>query len=145
MREELCAWGKLRGGAGEVTAGALRAYATGKLTYCKIPRHVLVVDEFPITVTGRCFSWRLEATGTEQRTHCTRPMVCHGIQRLHHQLVGELDLRLESFHRANDHEQTLATYYAEPGSPSAEVLRLLASWGTDATRAGAGMPSARTA
>ncbi|MEU1194404.1 helix-turn-helix transcriptional regulator [Streptomyces sp. NPDC005859] len=70
---------------------------------------------------------------------------CHGIQRLHHPLVGELDLRLESFHLADDHEQTLATYYAEPGSPSAEALRLLASWGTDATRAGAGMPPARMA
>ncbi|MBE4735113.1 MULTISPECIES: helix-turn-helix transcriptional regulator [Streptomyces] len=70
---------------------------------------------------------------------------CHGIQRLHHPLVGELDLRLESFHLADDHEQTLATYIAEPGSPSAEALRLLASWGTDATRAGAGAPPARTA
>jgi transcriptional regulator with XRE-family HTH domain len=70
---------------------------------------------------------------------------CHGIQRLHHPLVGELDLHPESFHLANDHEQTLATYHAEPGSPSAEALRLLASWGADATRAGAGMPPARTA
>ena len=70
---------------------------------------------------------------------------CHGIQRLHHSLVGELDLRLESFHHADDHEQMLVTYHAEPGSPSAEALRLLASWGTDATRAGAGMPPARTA
>ncbi|MET7694472.1 helix-turn-helix transcriptional regulator [Streptomyces sp. NPDC005483] len=70
---------------------------------------------------------------------------CHGIQRLNHPLVGELDLRLESFHLADDHEQTLATYIAEPGSPSAEALRLLASWGTDATRAGAGTPPARTA
>jgi transcriptional regulator with XRE-family HTH domain len=70
---------------------------------------------------------------------------CHGIQRLHHPLVGELDLRLESFHQADDHEHMLVTYHAEPGSPSAEALRLLASWGTDATRAGAGMPPARTA
>ncbi|MFF8196558.1 transcriptional regulator, partial [Streptomyces bobili] len=37
------------------------------------------------------------------------------------------------------------TYHAEPDSPSVEALRLLASWGTDATRAGAGTPSARTA
>jgi transcriptional regulator with XRE-family HTH domain len=70
---------------------------------------------------------------------------CHGIQLLHHPLVGELDLRLESFHQADDHEQMLVTYHAEPNSPSAEALRLLASWGTDATRAGAGMPPARTA
>jgi len=30
----------------------------------------------------------------------------------------------------------VTAYHAEPGSPSAEALRLLASWGTDATRAG---------
>ncbi|MER5436822.1 helix-turn-helix transcriptional regulator [Streptomyces sp. NPDC002588] len=70
---------------------------------------------------------------------------CHGIQRLHHPLVGELDLRLESFHQADDHEQMLVTYHAEPNSPSAEALRLLASWGADATRAGTSTPSARTA
>jgi transcriptional regulator with XRE-family HTH domain len=61
---------------------------------------------------------------------------CHGIQRLRHPLVGELDLRFESFHLADDHEQWLGTYHAEPDSPSAEALRLLANWGTDATRAG---------
>ncbi|MET9588733.1 helix-turn-helix transcriptional regulator [Streptomyces sp. NPDC006539] len=66
---------------------------------------------------------------------------CHGIKHLQHPLVGELDLRLESFHLADDHEQSLVTYHAEPGSPSAEALRLLASWGTDATRAGTGTSS----
>jgi transcriptional regulator with XRE-family HTH domain len=70
---------------------------------------------------------------------------CHGIQRLHHPLVGELDLRLESFHQADAHEQMLVTYHAEPNSPSAEALRLLASWGADATRAGTDTSSARTA
>ncbi|MFD8765011.1 helix-turn-helix transcriptional regulator [Streptomyces mirabilis] len=70
---------------------------------------------------------------------------CHGIQRLHHPLVGELDLRLESFHQADAHEQMLVTYHAEPNSPSAEALRLLASWGADATRAGTSTSSARTA
>jgi transcriptional regulator with XRE-family HTH domain len=61
---------------------------------------------------------------------------CHGTQRLRHPLVGELDLRIDTFLLADDHEQALLTYHAEPGSPSAEGLRLLASWGTDATRAG---------
>ncbi|GAA2660945.1 helix-turn-helix transcriptional regulator [Streptomyces vastus] len=70
---------------------------------------------------------------------------CHGIQRLHHPLVGELDLRLESFHQADAHEQMLVTYHAEPNSPSAEALRLLANWGADATRAGTDTSSARTA
>jgi transcriptional regulator with XRE-family HTH domain len=70
---------------------------------------------------------------------------CHGIQRLRHSLVGELDLRVDTFHLADDHEQMLVTYHAEPNSPSVEALRLLASWGTDATRAGTGTLSERRA
>ncbi|MFF3329176.1 helix-turn-helix domain-containing protein [Streptomyces sp. NPDC002888] len=62
----------------------------------------------------------------------------YGVKRMHHPLVGDLTLSFESFRLADDSEQTLITYHAEPGSPSAEALRLLASWGTDATRAGAG-------
>ncbi|MBC2900848.1 helix-turn-helix domain-containing protein [Streptomyces cupreus] len=62
----------------------------------------------------------------------------YGVKRLRHPLVGELALSFESFRLADDTEQGLITYHAEPGSPSAEALRLLASWGTDATRAGTG-------
>lgn len=51
--EELCAWVKLRAGAGDVTAESLRTFATGKLAHYKIPRYVLVVDDFPMTVTGK--------------------------------------------------------------------------------------------
>jgi transcriptional regulator with XRE-family HTH domain len=59
----------------------------------------------------------------------------HGVKRLHHPLVGDLSLNFESFRLTDDSDQSLLTYHAEPGSPSAESLRLLASWGTDATRA----------
>jgi fatty-acyl-CoA synthase len=51
--EELCAWVRLRPGASQLTAEALRDYATGKLAHYKIPRYVHVVDEFPMTVTGK--------------------------------------------------------------------------------------------
>jgi fatty-acyl-CoA synthase len=51
--EELCAWIKLRSGADPLDADAVRAFATGKLAHYKIPRYVLVVDEFPMTVTGK--------------------------------------------------------------------------------------------
>ncbi|MFF7406075.1 helix-turn-helix domain-containing protein [Streptomyces murinus] len=60
----------------------------------------------------------------------------HGVKRLHHPLVGDLALNFESFRLADGTDQCLVTYHAEPGSASAESLRLLASWGTDATRAG---------
>jgi fatty-acyl-CoA synthase len=51
--EALCAWVTLREGAPQLTAEAVREFATGKLAHYKIPRYVLVVDEFPMTVTGK--------------------------------------------------------------------------------------------
>ncbi|MET7602372.1 helix-turn-helix transcriptional regulator [Streptomyces avermitilis] len=64
----------------------------------------------------------------------------HGVKLLRHPLVGDLALQFESFRLPDDGEQALITYHAEPGSASAEALRLLASWGTDATRAGTTAP-----
>ncbi|WP_028803010.1 helix-turn-helix domain-containing protein [Streptomyces sp. 142MFCol3.1] len=64
----------------------------------------------------------------------------HGLKHLRHPLVGELSLRFESFRLLDDGELALITYHAEPDSSSAEALRLLASWGRDATRAGATAP-----
>lgn len=60
----------------------------------------------------------------------------YGVKRLHHPLVGDLTLHFEGFRLSDGTDQALITYHAEPGSPSADSLRLLASWGTDATRAG---------
>jgi fatty-acyl-CoA synthase len=51
--EELCAWIRLRDGAEPLDAAAVRAYCEGKLAHYKIPRYVQVVDEFPMTVTGK--------------------------------------------------------------------------------------------
>jgi transcriptional regulator with XRE-family HTH domain len=64
----------------------------------------------------------------------------HGVKLLRHPLVGDLALQFESFRLVGDTELALITYHAEPGSSSAEALRLLASWGTDATRAGTSAP-----
>ncbi len=51
--EELCAWIRMRAGAEPLDADAVRAYASGRLAHYKIPRYVLVVEEFPMTVTGK--------------------------------------------------------------------------------------------
>jgi fatty-acyl-CoA synthase len=51
--EELCAWIRMRNGADPLDADAVRAYASGRLAHYKIPRYVMVVDEFPMTVTGK--------------------------------------------------------------------------------------------
>jgi fatty-acyl-CoA synthase len=51
--EELMAWVRLRPGARPLTAEALRSFCSGKLAHYKIPKYVHVVDEFPMTVTGK--------------------------------------------------------------------------------------------
>jgi fatty-acyl-CoA synthase len=51
--EEICAWVRMKPGRDPLDADAVRAFATGKLAHFKIPRYVRVVDEFPMTVTGK--------------------------------------------------------------------------------------------
>ncbi|WP_280414933.1 AMP-binding protein [Nocardia carnea] len=51
--EELMVWVRMREGAPALDAVALRAFCDGRLAQYKIPRYVHVVDEFPMTVTGK--------------------------------------------------------------------------------------------
>jgi fatty-acyl-CoA synthase len=51
--EELMVWVKLRQGSATLTVDALREYCTGRLAHYKIPRYVHVVEDFPMTVTGK--------------------------------------------------------------------------------------------
>jgi fatty-acyl-CoA synthase len=51
--EEICAWIRMKPGRPALDADAVKAFATGKLAHYKIPRYVHIVDEFPITVTGK--------------------------------------------------------------------------------------------
>jgi fatty-acyl-CoA synthase len=51
--EELMAWVRLREGAAPLTAQDIREYAEGRLAHFKIPRYVRIVENFPMTVTGK--------------------------------------------------------------------------------------------
>ncbi|WP_433656938.1 AMP-binding protein [Nocardia sp. CA-128927] len=51
--EELMVWVRMREGATPLDATAVREFCAGKLAHFKIPRYVHVVDEFPMTVTGK--------------------------------------------------------------------------------------------
>ncbi|HZU48749.1 MAG TPA: AMP-binding protein [Mycobacterium sp.] len=51
--EELCAWIRMKPGRPPLDADAVRAFAEGKLAHYKIPRYVHLVDDFPMTVTGK--------------------------------------------------------------------------------------------
>lgn len=61
------------------------------------------------------------------RLHKTRT------KRLHHPVVGELELTGEALTMAADEGLTVITYTVEPASPSAEALAFLASWAADGT------------
>jgi transcriptional regulator with XRE-family HTH domain len=51
-----------------------------------------------------------------------------GTKRMRHPVVGELTLDYEALTDTEDPEQWLGLHTAEPGSPSEQGLRLLASW-----------------
>ena len=51
-----------------------------------------------------------------------------GRKTLRHPVVGELDLEFEAMTLTSDPDLTFVAYTAEPGSASADGLRMLASW-----------------
>jgi hypothetical protein len=53
-----------------------------------------------------------------------------GTKRVHHEIVGDLDLAYETVALAGSPGLTMYVNAAEPGSPSADALRLLAAWST---------------
>lgn len=56
-----------------------------------------------------------------------------GTKRFRHPVVGELVLAYEEFAVTADRGNVMLVYSAEPGSPTAERLRLLGSWAADRT------------
>ncbi len=51
--EEVCACVRLREGAEPLDVERVREFCAGKLAHYKVPRYVMIVDEFPMTVTGK--------------------------------------------------------------------------------------------
>ncbi|MEU3778670.1 helix-turn-helix transcriptional regulator [Streptomyces sp. NPDC032472] len=51
-----------------------------------------------------------------------------GRKRFRHPVVGELELSYETLRAADDPDQALITYTAEPGSPAHDALRMLLAW-----------------
>jgi fatty-acyl-CoA synthase len=63
--EELCAWIRPDAGAA-IDAEAVRAFCRGHLAHFKVPRYVLVVDAFPMTVTGKVQKFRMREESVER-------------------------------------------------------------------------------
>jgi fatty-acyl-CoA synthase len=62
--EEIAAFVVAREGAG-LDDEAIRAYCQGRIAHYKVPRHVLVVAEFPMTVTGKVQKFKLREQAIE--------------------------------------------------------------------------------
>lgn len=60
----------------------------------------------------------------------SRDVMLHrsGVKRLHHPVVGDLDLNYESMELPSEPGLVMNVYTAPAGSPSADALRVLASW-----------------
>jgi hypothetical protein len=93
-----------------------RAPATGRDPYDR------GLSELIGELSTRSQEFRVRWAAHHVRIHAS------GVKRLHHPVVGDLELAFETFPLAADPGQSLLTYTAEPGSPSQDALRLLASW-----------------
>ena len=62
--EEVCAWIRMKANREPLDAAALRNFASGRLAHYKIPRYVHLVDEFPMTVTGKIRKVDMRAEST---------------------------------------------------------------------------------
>jgi fatty-acyl-CoA synthase len=63
--EAVCAFVRVRPGA-TVTPDDVRDFCAGRIAHFKVPRHVLVVDEFPMTVTGKIQKYKLRDQATDE-------------------------------------------------------------------------------
>jgi fatty-acyl-CoA synthase len=63
--EELCAWVIARPGAA-LDEDTVRDYCRERLAHFKVPRYVMFVDEFPMTVTGKVQKFKMRETSIER-------------------------------------------------------------------------------
>ncbi|MCW2740352.1 MAG: yngI [Blastococcus sp.] len=64
--EELMAWVRLREGAAPLDDAALRQFCAGKLAHYKVPRYLKIVEEFPMTVTGKVRKVEMRQVSVEE-------------------------------------------------------------------------------
>jgi hypothetical protein len=110
-REFYVDWEK---GADDIVA-AMRIYAAKRL-------HDKKLTDLIGELVTRSEAFRTRWAAHDVRFHRT------GVKRIHHPVVGALELVYEGLDLPGDPGWHLYTFTAAPGSPSDERLRLLASW-----------------
>jgi fatty-acyl-CoA synthase len=63
--EEIMAWVQVREGA-SLDGEDLREWCRGKIAHFKVPRYVKLVDEFPMTVTGKVQKFKMRDQAVEE-------------------------------------------------------------------------------
>jgi fatty-acyl-CoA synthase len=63
--EELCAWIMAENGE-SLTAEEVREFCRGKIAHYKIPRHVMFVSAFPMSVTGKIQKFRMREVSIQE-------------------------------------------------------------------------------
>src|SRR5690242_880277 len=63
--EEIMAWVQLREGA-SLTGDELREFCRGRIAHFKVPRYVELVDEFPMTITGKVQKYKMREISIEK-------------------------------------------------------------------------------
>lgn len=90
----------------------------------------------------------LSTRSEEFRIRWARHDVRHhrtGRKRIHHPIVGDLDLAFEAFELPADPGLRMNVYTADPGTPSEDALKVLASWAATQERETAEATAAETA
>jgi fatty-acyl-CoA synthase len=63
--EEIMAWVQLREGA-SLSPDELKDFCRGKIAHYKVPRYVEIVDEFPMTITGKVQKFKMREAAVEK-------------------------------------------------------------------------------
>lgn len=63
--EEVCAWVRVKPGA-RLTEPEVKQFCKGRIAHFKVPRYIVLVEEFPTTVTGKVQKYRLREMGIER-------------------------------------------------------------------------------
>jgi fatty-acyl-CoA synthase len=63
--EEIMAWVQLREGA-DASGDDLKEFCKGKIAHYKVPRYVKLVDEFPMTITGKVQKFKMREAAIDE-------------------------------------------------------------------------------
>ena len=61
LGEKVAAWARMKTGAAPITQHDLEEFCKGKIAHFKVPKVFKIVEEFPITVTGKIMKYKMRA------------------------------------------------------------------------------------